>query len=75
MPLHRDRRATPQSVKSGPPLRGRPEKPAGVRRKDCTGNHPALHLDPTRRLFPGDHGVQTWSSKGLRWPGYISKSS
>ena len=37
MPLHRERRATQKSVKSGPPLRGRPEKPAGGRRKSCTG--------------------------------------
>ena len=29
MLTHRDRRATQQSVKSGPPLRGRSEKPAG----------------------------------------------
>ena len=65
MPLHRDRRATPQSVKSGPPLRGRPEKPAGVRRKACTGDRPALRLAPTRRASPGDHGAQTWSNKGL----------
>ena len=26
---HRDRRATPPGAKIGPPLRGRPEKPAG----------------------------------------------
>ena len=65
MPLHRDRRATPQSVKSGPPLRGRPEKPAGGRRETCTGDRPALRLAPTRRASPSDHGVQTWSNKGL----------
>jgi hypothetical protein len=29
MLLHRDRRVTPQSGKSGPPLRGRPEPSAG----------------------------------------------
>ena len=65
MPLHRERRATQKSVKSGPPLRGRPEKPPRGRRKSCTGNHPALHLAPTRRASPGDHGVQTRSDKGL----------
>ena len=32
MLAHRDRRATPPCVKSRPPLRGRPEKPAGRRR-------------------------------------------
>ena len=65
MPLHRERRATQKSVKSGPPLRGRPEKPAGGRRKACTRSHPALRLAPTRRISPGDHGAQTWSNKGL----------
>lgn len=29
MSMHRDRRATQQSAKIGPPLRGRLEKPAG----------------------------------------------
>ncbi len=32
MHLHRDRRATPPCSQIGPPLRGRPEKPAERRR-------------------------------------------
>ncbi len=57
MQMYSDRRMTQQSAKRGPPRRGHPEKPAGVRRKISTGNQPARHLAPTRRASPDDHDV------------------
>ena len=65
MPLHRDRRTTQQSGKSGPPLRGRPEKPAGLRRGACTGHQPALRPAPRQRTSPVDHGAAIWSQGAL----------
>ncbi len=66
MPLHRDRRETPQGSKSGPPaLAGRLGKPAGRRHKTCTGHQPAQRLAPRQRTAQVDQAVQMWSVLGL----------
>ncbi len=65
MHWHRNRRATPPEAKSGPPLRGRSQKTAELRRLFARSPATRLHCAPRQRISENDHGVQMWSNKGL----------
>jgi hypothetical protein len=65
MPMHRDRRATLQSAKRGPPRRGARMKPSGPRRLAGAGNQPALRTVPCRNASCGNQDVQMGSNMGL----------
>ena len=65
MQMHRDRRATQQWTKIGPPLRGRSERSADLRRLFARSPATRLHCTPRQRFSLNDHDVQIWSNKGL----------
>ncbi len=65
MQWHRNRRATLPESKSGPPLRGRFQKTAELRRLFARSPATRLHCTPRQWISENDHGVQMWSNKGL----------
>lgn len=65
MLLHLDRQATMQESKIGPPLRGRSQKTAELRRLLARSPATRLRCAPRRRISENDHGVQMWSNTGL----------
>jgi hypothetical protein len=67
MLLHRNRRATLLESKSGPPLRGRSQKTAELRRLLARSPATQLRGTPRQRISENDHGVQMWSNRGLDW--------
>ncbi len=65
MQSHRKRRVTPPEGKIGPPLRGRSQKTAELRRLLARSPATRRHCTPRQRSSEHDHGVQMWSNKGL----------